>query len=137
MSMCTLKASESPYEWATNRDGYRVLLRNKHPRIVVEVPDGTDDKQLADALRKAAEFVLKGERAVKPKTEERCVVRRNGKLLALETGKLILADNGNIIGDICDDECGSDCMHFCNGTCPFGYMTMTDGERVRVWDLNK
>lgn len=83
-----------PYQWATNRDGYRVLIRNKHPRIVVEVSDGTDEKQLSDALRKAAEFVLKGERIEKPKTETRCVVRRNGKLLAVGISELTLADEG-------------------------------------------
>lgn len=55
-----MEEKQSPYQWATNREGYKVLLRTKHPQIVVEVPDETDDKQLADALRKAAEFVLKG-----------------------------------------------------------------------------
>lgn len=49
----------SPYQWATNREGYRTLIRNKHPRFAIEVQDDADDKQLADALRKAAEFVLK------------------------------------------------------------------------------
>ena len=58
--MCTQKVSDVTYQWAVNREGYRVLIRNKHPRIVVEVPDDTDNKQLADALKKAAEFVLKG-----------------------------------------------------------------------------
>lgn len=55
-----MEENQSAYQWAVNREGYRVLIRNKHPRIVVEVPDDTDDKQLADALKKAAEFVLKG-----------------------------------------------------------------------------
>lgn len=55
-----MEENQSAYQWAVNREGYRVLIRGKHPRIVVEVPDETDDKQLADALRKAAEFVLKG-----------------------------------------------------------------------------
>ena len=51
---------KSPYEWAKNRDGYPVLLRTKHPRLAIEVQDEVDGKLLADALRKAAEFVLKG-----------------------------------------------------------------------------
>ena len=53
---------ESPYQWVRNRDGYRTLLRTKHPRLAIEVQDEADGKQIADALRKAAEFVLKGER---------------------------------------------------------------------------
>ena len=53
---------ESPYQWVRNRDGYRTLLRTKHPRLAIEVQDEADGKQIADALRKAAEFVLKGGR---------------------------------------------------------------------------
>lgn len=52
---------ESPYQWVTNRDGYRTLLRIKHPRFAIEVQDDADDKQIADALKKAAEFVMKGD----------------------------------------------------------------------------
>lgn len=52
-------SKESPYQWATNRDGYRTLIRSKYPRFAIEVQDDADDRQLADALRKAAEFVLK------------------------------------------------------------------------------
>lgn len=52
--------NDSVYQWAENRDGYKVLLRTKRPRIAVEIQDETDDRDLADALRKAAEFVLKG-----------------------------------------------------------------------------
>ena len=52
---------QSPYEWAKNRDGYPVLLRTKHPRLAIEVQDEVDGKQLADALKKAAEFVMKRE----------------------------------------------------------------------------
>ncbi len=52
---------ESPYQWVTNRDGYRTLLRTKHPRFAIEVQDDADGKQIADALKKAAEFVLKGD----------------------------------------------------------------------------
>ena len=50
---------ESPYQWVINRDGFRTLLRNKHPRLAIEVQDDADEKQIADALKKAAEFVVK------------------------------------------------------------------------------
>ena len=53
---------ESTYQWVRNRDGYRTLLRTKHPRLAIEVQDEADEKQMADALKKAAEFVLKGGR---------------------------------------------------------------------------
>lgn len=36
-----------------------LLLRNKHPRFTLEVEDGCTHKQLADALRKASEFLRK------------------------------------------------------------------------------
>lgn len=59
--------SQSPYQWVKSREGHTVLLRTKHPRLAIEVQDEADEKKLADALRKAAEFVLKGERIEKPK----------------------------------------------------------------------
>ena len=52
---------QSPYQWVRNREGYNVLLRTKHPRFAIEVQDEADGRQIAEALRKAAEFVLKGE----------------------------------------------------------------------------
>lgn len=54
------KSKPSPYQWATNREGYPVLIRTKHPRFAIEVQDEAEGKQLAAALRKAAEFVVKG-----------------------------------------------------------------------------
>lgn len=54
------ETNQAPYQWAKNRDGYTVLLRTKRPRFAIEVQDEVDGKQLVDALRKAAEFVLKG-----------------------------------------------------------------------------
>lgn len=53
---------ESPYQWVTNRDGYRTLLRTKHPRLAIEVQDEAYEKQIADALKKAAEFLMKENR---------------------------------------------------------------------------
>ena len=52
---------QSPYQWVKNREGYKVLLRTKYPRFAVEIQDDADDKQIADALKKAAEFVMKGD----------------------------------------------------------------------------
>ena len=60
MLMMATTSKESPYQWVTNRDGYRTLLRTKHPRLAIEVQDEADEKQIADALKKAAEFVVKG-----------------------------------------------------------------------------
>ena len=128
-----MNSNQSPYQWAKNREGYTVLLRTKHPRLAIEVQDDVDDKQLADALRKAAEFVLKGERIEKPKPQEqRYVVRRNGQLYAVEMSELTLSDEGNVVGEICDDECDTSCMHYRQGTCPFWSVRLTDGERVKV-----
>ena len=61
MQMMT-NSKQSPYQWVTNRDGYRTLLRTKHPRLAIEVQDDADCKQIADALKKAAEFVMKENR---------------------------------------------------------------------------
>lgn len=61
--MKMMTAKESPYQWVKNRDGYAVILHTKHPRLAIEVQDEADGKHLADALRKAAEFVLKGEKS--------------------------------------------------------------------------
>ena len=54
-------SKQSPYQWVANRDGYRTLLRTKHPRLAIEVQDDADEKQIADALKKAAEFLMKGD----------------------------------------------------------------------------
>ena len=51
-------SKQSPYQWVTNREGYRTLLRTKHPRLAIEVQDDADEKQIADALKKAAEFLM-------------------------------------------------------------------------------
>lgn len=131
-----METGQSPYEWVKNREGYTVLLRTKHPRLAIEVQDEADEKKLADALRKAAEFVLKGERIEKPKAVElRCVVRKDEKLCAVGIDQLSPSDDDNIIGDICDDECGTFCMYYRKGECPYRKMRMADGEFVRVLEL--
>lgn len=55
------RTKESPFQWVINRDGYRTLLRTKHPRLAIEVQDDVDGKQIADALKKAVEFLLNGD----------------------------------------------------------------------------
>lgn len=55
-------SKESPYQWVMSRDGYKVLLRTRFPRLAIEVQDEADEKKLAEALKKAAEFVVKGNR---------------------------------------------------------------------------
>ena len=48
------------YELRQDEESDRLLLlRNKHPRFTLEVEDGCTHKQLADALRKASEFLRK------------------------------------------------------------------------------
>lgn len=48
------------YELRQDNESDRLLLlRNKHPRFTLEVEDGCTHKQLADALRKASEFLRK------------------------------------------------------------------------------
>ena len=58
-----MNTKESPYQWVRSREGYNVLLRTKYPRFAVEVQDEADARQIADALKKAAEFLLKGNRS--------------------------------------------------------------------------
>ena len=128
-----MEEKQFPYQWAKNRDGYPVLLRTKYPRLAIEVQDEVDGKQLADALRKAAEFVMKGERIERPKPQEqRYVVRRNGQLYAVEMSELTLSEEGKVVGEICDDKCDTSCLHYRQGTCPFWSVRLTDGERVKV-----
>lgn len=54
------------YEWKECEDsGDMFLLRNKYPRMSIKIEeDETSIQDVADALRKAAEFVLKGKRGV-------------------------------------------------------------------------
>lgn len=36
-----------------------LLIRNKHPKLVIKIEEECDVKQLADALKSASEFVRK------------------------------------------------------------------------------
>ena len=47
------------YEMTGNGDGSRRIVRNKAPRLVIDILDDCTDKQLSDALKKAGEFVAK------------------------------------------------------------------------------
>ena len=54
---------ESPYKWSTyNPERKHMLIRTKCPRLTITLEDDADEKQVADALKKAAEFLLKGGR---------------------------------------------------------------------------
>ena len=125
---------ESPYQWVTNRDGYRTLLRTKHPRLAIEVQDDADCKQIADALKKAAEFVVKGDRKEKGETPLRFAVELREELYAVEDEKLhsYRLMGGKVLGEICDKkECDKCSFHY-RGICLNNYMRMLDGERVIV-----
>ena len=51
---------DSPYKWSTyNEERKHMLLRTKFPRLTITLEDDADEKQVADALKKAAEFLLK------------------------------------------------------------------------------
>ena len=54
----------STHEWREDEDtGDMLLIRNKKPRLIIKIEEQEVGMQdLADALRKAAEFVLKGGR---------------------------------------------------------------------------
>ena len=60
-----MEEKKHPYQWVRSREGYQVLLRVKHPRLAIEVQDEAEARQIADALRKAAEFVVKGGLTIK------------------------------------------------------------------------
>lgn len=129
-----MESKESPYQWVRNREGYRTLLRTKHPRLAIEVQDEADEKQIADALKKAAEFVMKGDRKEKEKPMPRVVVRKDGQFYAVgvfESGSM----EGEYVGDVCDLECNRDCGLFYAGTCPYITKRMADGELVKVGGL--
>lgn len=134
MPMMTTSSKESPYQWVINRDGYRTLIRTKHPRLAIEVQDDADDKQIADALKKAAEFVMKGDRKGKEKPMPRVVVRKNGLFYAVGAFESDSME-GEYVGDVCDLECNTDCGLFCAGTCPYITKRMADGELVKVGGL--
>lgn len=54
------------YEWReTEEEDSTLLLRNKRPRFMLRMIDDATPQQTADALRKAAEFVLKGGRKLR------------------------------------------------------------------------
>lgn len=55
-----MNPKDSPYKWSTyNEERKYMLLRTKFPRLTITLEDDADEKQVADALKKAAEFLLK------------------------------------------------------------------------------
>ena len=128
-----MESKESTYQWVRNRDGYRTLLRTKHPRLAIEVQDESDEKKIADALKKASEFLMKGDRKSKMQPLQRSAYRKRGKLYAIDIFEKELEEKGlKFVGDVCDEECGADCNFFRIGMCPYVTMTTADGERVKV-----
>lgn len=127
---------QSPYQWVKNREGYKVLLRTKYPRFAVEIQDDADDKQIADALKKAAEFLLKGKRKQQSEPLQRVAYLYHGGLHAMDVFDERLNDGGyRFVGDICDEECDDGCSFFCSGSCPFVPMRTADGERIKVHEM--
>lgn len=56
-------AFQQPYGWKYSEDGEELLLyRNKSPKWELHLLTDTNKETLASSLRKAAEFVIKGER---------------------------------------------------------------------------
>ena len=54
------ESKEPPYKWSAHNPKYKhTLIRTKFPRLTITLEDDADGKQLADALKKAAEFLLK------------------------------------------------------------------------------
>lgn len=56
-------AFQQPYGWKYSEDGEELLLyRNKSPKWELHLLTDTNKETLASSLRKAAEFLIKGER---------------------------------------------------------------------------
>ena len=56
-------AFQQPYGWKYSEDGEELLLyRNKSPKWELHLLTDTNKETLASSLRKAAEYVIKGER---------------------------------------------------------------------------
>lgn len=56
-------AFQQPYGWKYSEDGEELLLyRNKSPKWELHLLTDTNMETLASSLRKAAEFLIKGER---------------------------------------------------------------------------
>ena len=54
------ESKEPPYKWSAHNPKYKhTLIRTKFPRLTITLKDDADEKQVADALKKAAEYLLK------------------------------------------------------------------------------
>lgn len=66
----TQESKESPYKWVRHRkDDKLALIRTKYPRLAIVLEEEADEKQVADALKKAAEFLVKGSRTEQIQSE--------------------------------------------------------------------
>ena len=124
---------ESPYKWSThNPERKCMLIRDKFPRLTITLEDDADEKQVADALKKAAEFLLKGDRRAQKSPLFRNVYRKNGELFAIDVNGHASNEGMEFVGEVCDEVCDTSCNHYCYGTCPFVTTRMADGEKVKI-----
>ena len=124
---------ESPYKWSThNPERKYMLIRDKFPRLTITLEDDADEKQVADALKKAAEFLLKGDRRAQKSPLFRNVYRKNGELFAIDVNGHASNEGMEFVGEVCDEVCDTSCNHYCYGTCPFVTTRMADGEKVKL-----
>ena len=128
-------AKDSPYKWSTyNPERKHMLLRTKFPRLTITLEDDADEKQVADALKKTAEFLLKGGRAAQKNPLYRNVYRKNGELFAIDVNDHKAQEGMEFVGEVCEEECDTSCFHYCHGTCPYVSTRMADGELVKLHD---
>ena len=126
---------DSPYKWSTyNEERKYMLIRTKFPRLTITLEDDADEKQVADALKKAAEFLLKGGRAAQRNPLYRNVYRKNGELFAIDVNDHKAQEGMEFVGEVCEEECDTSCFHYCHGTCPYVSTRMADGELVKLHD---
>ena len=126
---------DSPYKWSTYKEERKhMLLRTKFPRLTITLEDDVDEKQVADALKKAAEFLLKGGRAAQKSPLYRSVYRKYGELFAIDVNDHKAQEGMEFVGEVCEEECDTSCFHYCHGTCPYVSARMADGELVKLHD---
>ena len=124
---------ESPYKWSTyNSDRKYMLIRDKFPRLTITLEDDADEKQVADAQKKAAEFLLKGDWRAQKNPLFRSVYRKDGELFAIDVNDHAVKDGMEFVGEVCDEVCDTSCNHYCYGTCPFVTTRMANGEKVKL-----
>ena len=131
----TQDSKEAPYRWSTyNAERKYMLLRTKFPRLTITLEDDADEKQVADALKKAAEFLLKGDRVSQKNPIYRGAYRKNGQLYAIDMDDHKARKGMEFAGEICDEVCDATCNHYLYGMCPYVSTRMADGELVKFYE---